>query len=155
MIAVLQRIKSASVVADGVFAGKAEKGMMILLGCGTDDTKEDADVLCDKIAGLRIFEEGEEKMNLSLADIGGQILLVPNFTLAASCRRGRRPDFGGCMKPSEAEPMFEYFRDKMRSFGVPVETGVFGADMQIEMHGDGPVTIVLDSKVLRAPRKSE
>lgn len=154
MIAVLQRVTSASVVADGVFSGKAEQGIFILLGCSAGDTKEDADVLCDKISGLRIFEDENEKMNLSITDIGGQILLVPNFTLAASCRRGRRPDFGNCMKPAEAEPMFEYFRDKLRSYGIPVETGVFGADMQIEMHGDGPVTIILDSGILKAPRNS-
>ena len=154
MIAVLQRISFASVVADGVFAGKADKGMLILLGCSEGDTKDDADVLCDKISGLRIFEDENEKMNLSLSDVDGQVLLGPNFTLAASCRRGRRPDFGGCMKPAEAEPMFEYFRDKLTSLGIHVETGVFGADMKIEMHGDGPVTIVLDSKALKAPRNS-
>lgn len=155
MIAVLQRISSASVTADGVFSGKADKGIMILLGCAAEDTAEDADVLCDKISGLRIFTDNEDKMNLSVKDIDGQVLLIPNFTLAASCRRGRRPDFGNCMKPAEAEPMFEYFRQKLSSYDIPVETGVFGADMQIEMHGDGPVTIILDSKVLRAPRKSE
>ncbi len=155
MTAVLQRIASASVVADGVFAGKAEAGMMILLGCADGDTKEDADVLCDKISGLRIFTDPDDKMNLSLSDINGQVLLIPNFTLAASCRRGRRPDFGGCMKPDAAEAMFEYFKEKLSSFGFPVETGVFGAHMEIEMHGDGPVTIVLDSKVLRAPRNPQ
>lgn len=155
MIAVLQRITSASVVADGMFSGKAEKGMLILLGCCVDDSTDDADILCDKIYGLRIFEDEDEKMNLSLKDIGGQILLVPNFTLAASCRRGRRPDFGSCMKPADAKPMFEYFRDKLRTYGISVETGVFGADMKIEMHGDGPVTIVLDSNSLKAPRSSK
>lgn len=154
MIAVLQRITSASVDADGVFAGKAEQGMMILLGCADGDSKEDADILCDKIAGLRIFTDDDDKMNLSLADINGQILLIPNFTLAASCRRGRRPDFGSCMKPGEAEPMFEYFRDRLTNTGIHVETGVFGADMKIEMHGDGPVTIVLDSNILKAPRNA-
>ena len=154
MVAVIQRIKSASVVADGVFSGKAEQGMLILVGCSAEDTKDDADILCDKISGLRIFEDENEKMNLSLSDIGGQILLVPNFTLAASCRRGRRPDFGNCMKPAEAEPMFEYFRDKLKSYDIHVETGVFGADMQIDMHGDGPVTIILDSTTLKAPRKA-
>lgn len=154
MVAVIQRIKSASVVADGVFSGKAEQGMLILVGCSAEDTKDDADILCDKISGLRIFEDENEKMNLSLSDIGGQILLVPNFTLAASCRRGRRPDFGNCMKPAEAEPMFEYFRNKLKSYDIHVETGVFGADMQIDMHGDGPVTIILDSTTLKAPRKA-
>lgn len=154
MVAVIQRIKTASVVADGVFSGKAEQGMLILVGCSAEDTKDDADLLCDKISGLRIFEDENEKMNLSLSDIEGQILLVPNFTLAASCRRGRRPDFGNCMKPTDAEPMFEYFRDKLRSYDIHVETGVFGADMQIDMHGDGPVTIILDSTTLKAPRKA-
>jgi len=125
------------------------------LGCFADDANDDADLLCEKIAGLRIFTDDNDKMNLSLNDIGGQVLLIPNFTLAASCRRGRRPDFGNCMKPDEAEPMFGYFRDKLVSLGIPVETGVFGADMKIEMHGDGPVTIVLESKILKAPRKGE
>lgn len=155
MVAVLQRIKSASVVADGAFSGKAEQGMLILVGCSAEDTTDDADILCDKISGLRIFEDENEKMNLSLSDISGQILLVPNFTLAASCRRGRRPDFSNAMKPNEAEPMFEYFRNKLMSYDIHVETGVFGADMQIEMHGDGPVTIILDSNTLKAPRKSQ
>lgn len=155
MTAVLQIVTSAAVRVGGNITGEIEQGMMILAGCAADDTKEDADVLCDKIAGLRIFTDEDDKMNLSLSDIGGKILLVSNFTLSASCRRGRRPDFGNCMKPAEAEPMFEYFRDKLRSLGLTVETGVFGADMKIAMNCDGPVTIILDSKILRAPRKAE
>lgn len=154
MTAVLQRTTSAAVAVDGDIKGKAGQGMVILVGCSVDDTKEDADILCEKIAGLRIFTDAEDKMNLSLTDIDGEILLIPNFTLSASCRRGRRPDFGNCMKPAEAAPMFDYFRDKLISLGLTVETGVFGADMKIEIHADGPVTIVLDSNTLKAPRKS-
>ena len=125
---------------------------MILAGFAEGDSKEDADILCEKIAGLRIFSGEDGKMNLSIKDIGGQTLLIPNFTLTASCRRGRRPDFGGCMKPELAEPLFYYFRDRLAAAGIPVETGVFGADMTIQMTGDGPVTIILDSGTLRAPR---
>ena len=154
MIAVIQVVSGASVNVDGSTVGKAEKGMMILLGCTGGDTKGDADLLSEKISGLRIFTDENDKMNLSLGDIGGQILLVSNFTLGASCRRGRRPDFGNCMHPSTAEPMYEYFRDRLISLGHHVETGVFGADMKINMNCDGPVTIILDSNTLKAPRKS-
>lgn len=155
MTAILQIISSADVSVDGEISGRAEKGLLILLGCAEGDTSEDADLLCDKIAGLRIFTDDEGKMNLSVKDIGGQILLVSNFTLAASCRRGRRPDFGGCMRSAEAEPMFEYFRDRLRDAGLPTETGVFGADMTISAVCEGPVTIILDSEALKAPRKAK
>lgn len=154
MIAVLQVVSSAKVDVDGATVGKADRGLMILLGCSAGDTKEDADIMCEKISGLRIFTDENDKMNLSIADIGGEILLVSNFTLSASCRKGRRPDFGNCMKPTEAEELYEYFRDKLISLGNTVETGIFGADMKIEMHGDGPVTIILDSNILKGPRNS-
>ncbi len=154
MIAVLQVISSAFVDVDGATVGKAGRGLMILLGCSAEDTREDADLMCDKISGLRVFTDENDKMNLSIGDIGGEILLISNFTLSASCRKGRRPDFGNCMKPAEAEPLFDYFRDRLISLGNTVETGIFGADMKIEMHGDGPVTIVLDSNILKSPRKS-
>ncbi|MBE6707777.1 MAG: D-tyrosyl-tRNA(Tyr) deacylase [Ruminococcaceae bacterium] len=152
MTAILQRVSFASVSVDGEVKGKAAKGMMILLGCAVGDTHDDADLLCSKIAGLRIFEDENMKMNLALSDIDGEVLLIPNFTLSASCRRGRRPDFGNCMKPDEAKPMFDYFRDKLIDCGLKVETGVFGADMKIDMCCDGPVTISLDSDSLKAPR---
>lgn len=155
MTAILQIIRSADVSVDGKLSGSAENGLLILLGCAEGDTFEDADLLCDKIAKLRIFTDAEDKMNLSIKDIDGQILLVSNFTLAASCRRGRRPDFGGCMKSAEAEPMFEYFRDRLRDEGIPTETGVFGADMTISAVCEGPVTIILDSEVLKAPRSAK
>lgn len=154
MIAVLQVITSASVNVDGSTVGKAGKGLMILLGCSAGDTTEDADLMCDKITGLRIFTDENDKMNLSVGDIGGQILLIPNFTLSSSCRKGRRPDFGNCMKPDEAKELFSYFHDRLISLGNIVETGVFGADMKIDMHGDGPVTIILDSSILKSPRNS-
>ncbi len=152
MTAILQRVTFATVSVDGDTKGKASKGMMILIGCAVGDTRDDADLLCTKIAGLRIFEDENQKMNLSVSDIDGDVLLIPNFTLSASCRRGRRPDFGNCMKPDAASPMFDYFRDKLISLGLKVETGVFGADMKIDMCCDGPVTIVLDSDALKAPR---
>lgn len=149
---VLQRVTSASVAVDGETVGKTEKGMLILAGILEGDTAEDADIVASKAAALRIFSDSEDKMNLSLADIGGAVLLVPNFTLGASCRRGKRPDFGGAMKPEEARKMFAYLCDRFRAEGVSVECGVFGADMKINIAADGPVTIILDSKELSAPR---
>ena len=155
MTAVLQRVNFSSVSVENKIVGKSDNGMMILLGCSVNDTKEDADLLCNKIAGLRIFEDPDGKMNLSLDDVNGSILLISNFTLAASCRRGRRPDFGNCMKPDAAEPMFQYFKDQLISLGLPVQTGIFGADMTIDMQCNGPVTIILDSTTLRSPRSAE
>lgn len=154
MIAVIQRISSASVSVDGKVTGNALKGMMILVGFAADDTQEDADVVCAKISGLRIFTDENDKMNLSIGDIDGQILLIPNFTLTASCRRGRRPDFGNSLNPCDAKALFNYSIDKLKEYGLKVETGVFGADMKIRMDGDGPVTIILDSKTLKTPRNS-
>ena len=146
MIAVLQRITSASVDADGVFSGKAEQGMMILLGCADGDTKEDADILCDKIAGLRIFTDGDDKMNLSLADVGGSVLMVSQFTLLGDARHGRRPSFIEAARPETASPLYDAFCDGLNALSIHTEKGVFGADMQVSLTNDGPVTILIDSK---------
>lgn len=147
MIAVVQRAASASVIADGVPAGKCEQGLFVLLGVVPEDTEKDADILAAKIAKLRIFTDENDKMNLSVQDIGGSVLVVSNFTLGADIAKGNRPSFTGAAHPSLAEPLYEYFCEKLRVEGVPVERGVFGADMQITLHADGPVTILMDSNI--------
>lgn len=152
MIAVIQRVTRAEVSVDGVSVGKCSKGLLILLGVAGGDTKEDADAIVKKIPSLRIFCNEEDKMNLSLSDVGGEVLAISNFTLLGNCRRGNRPDFTGAEKPDAAKAMYEYFVSKLKESVPHVATGVFGADMKVDMLNDGPVTIILDSKALRAPR---
>lgn len=152
MIAVIQRVKRAEVTVDGKSVGKCGKGFLILLGVASGDSVTDADVIIKKIPSLRIFTDDNDKMNLSLTDIGGEILAISNFTLLANCRRGNRPDYMGAEKPDEASKMYDYFVDKLRESVPHVATGVFGADMQIDVLDDGPVTIILESAALRAPR---
>lgn len=152
MIAVIQRVKRAEVTVDGKSVGKCGKGFLILLGVASGDSVTDADVIIKKIPSLRIFTDDNDKMNLSLTDIGGEILAISNFTLLANCRRGNRPDYMGAEKPDEASKMYDYFVEKLRESVPHVATGVFGADMQIEVLDDGPVTIILESAALRAPR---
>ena len=152
MIAVIQRVNRAEVTVDGNSVGKCGKGFLILLGVASGDTYADADVIIKKIPSLRIFTDDAEKMNLSLNDIGGEILAISNFTLLANCRRGNRPDYMGAEKPEAAARMYDYFVEKLRESVPHVETGIFGADMKIDVEDDGPVTIILESKVLSAPR---
>ena len=152
MIAVIQRVKRAEVTVDGKSVGKCGKGFLILLGVASGDSLTDADVIIKKIPSLRIFTDDNDKMNLSLTDIGGEILAISNFTLLANCRRGNRPDYMGAEKPDEASKMYDYFVEKLRESVPHVATGVFGADMQIDVLDDGPVTIILESAALRAPR---
>lgn len=147
MIAVIQRAASASVVADGVPAGKCGKGLFVLCGVVDGDGVEDADILAAKVAKLRIFTDANDKMNLSVTDIGGSALVVSNFTLGADVSHGNRPSFTGAAAPAIAEPLYERFCEQLAAAGVPVERGVFGADMQIDLHADGPVTILMDSKI--------
>ena len=147
MIAVIQRAASASVVADGIPAGKCGKGLFILCGVVDGDSEKDADILAAKVAKLRIFTDANDKMNLSVTDIGGSALVVSNFTLGADVSHGNRPSFTGAAAPAVAEPLYERFCQQLQAAGVPVEKGVFGADMQIELHADGPVTILMDSKI--------
>ena len=153
MIAVLQRIKSAAVTADGVPAGACGAGFLILLGVLEGDTEAEALLLAEKIAKFRIFSDENDKMNLSLGDIGGGVLIVSNFTLGANYSHGNRPDFMASAHPSVAEPLYEYFVARMRERVAHVATGVFGADMSIDMVADGPVTVVMDSEKLKK-RKS-
>ena len=151
MIAVIQRVKRASVDVDGRTVGKCAEGLCVLLGVAKEDTREDADALVRKILNLRIFSDAEGKMNLSLVDIKGEMLLVSNFTLLAAYRKGNRPDYMGAAAPDKANELYEYFAYCCESF-VPVERGIFGADMELTIVNDGPVTIVMDSNVLKAPK---
>ncbi|MGN1350339.1 MAG: D-aminoacyl-tRNA deacylase [Anaerovoracaceae bacterium] len=144
MKTVIQRVSEASVTIDGQVTGRIGKGFMILIGIGAEDTKEQADWIAQKIANMRIFEDEEERMNLSLKDVGGEILAISQFTLYADCRKGNRPNFLGAGKPEMSEPLYEYLCDALRAHGIHVETGVFGADMKVALVNDGPVTIVLE-----------
>lgn len=153
MIAVLQRVFSASVVADGVPSGKCGKGYLILLGVLKEDTSADALLLAEKIAKLRVFSDENGKMNLSVTDVSGGALVVSNFTLGANYSHGNRPDFFESAPPSVAEPLYDEFSALLRERIGLVETGVFGADMQISMEADGPVTIVMDSLKLGKGKK--
>ena len=148
MIAVLQRVKRASVVVEGETVGKCGHGLCILLGVAREDTEEDAKALVQKLVELRIFCDENDKMNLSLKDIGGELLVVSNFTLLAAYRKGRRPDFFGAASPDEANRLYEYFCSLCKNEVSSVEQGVFGAEMELTIVNDGPVTIVMDSNVL-------
>ena len=149
MIAVLQRVKKASVTVEGEVVGACGAGLAILLGVAEGDEKKDAEVLAAKIARLRIFTDENDKMNLSICDVGGEALVVSNFTLLANYAHGNRPDYMRAAKPSEANALYETFCDLLSEFiGKPVGKGVFGAHMQVDIAGDGPVTVVMDSKVL-------
>lgn len=152
MIAVIQRVTRAEVTVDNKLVGECSKGMLVLLGVAEGDTYADADVIIKKIPSLRIFTDDNDKMNLSLKDIGGEILAISNFTLLGNCRRGNRPDYMGAEKPEIASRMYDYFVEKLRESVSHVDTGVFGADMKINAQNDGPVTIILESGALRAPR---
>mgnify|MGYP004453504219 FL=1 len=149
MKAVIQRVKYATVKVDNKIIGECKQGFMILLGVIDGDTENDADKLIKKIPVLRIFEDENGKMNRSLLDIDGEILVVSQFTLAADCSHGRRPSFTASAPPDIANELYEYFVGELKIAGVKsVQTGEFGADMAVELLNDGPVTIVLDSKEL-------
>ena len=145
MRAVLQRVKSASVSIEGKTAGAIGPGFLVLLGVAPQDTQEECDFLLDKILGLRVFEDEAGKMNRSLCDRGGALLVVSQFTLYADCRKGRRPSFTGAARPETAVPLYERFLAGARQAGVPTECGEFGADMLVSLENDGPVTILLDT----------
>ena len=150
MKAILQRVTCASVTVDGAVVGEISQGFLILLGVEQGDDEKEASVLADKIAGLRIFTDQNDKMNLSLADVGGEVLVISNFTLCADCSHGRRPSFIGAARPETAEPLYEFFCQRLLQNGVKkVEKGIFGADMQVSLINDGPVTIDITSKDLK------
>ncbi len=146
MRALIQRVSSASVSVDGKVAGRIGKGILILLGIAHEDTEEDSKYLAAKCANMRIFEDESGKMNLSLLDIKGAALIVSQFTLYGDTRKGRRPDFTAAARPEKAVPLYKHFIREFRSLGIPTETGVFGAMMDIEIHNDGPVTLMAETK---------
>jgi D-aminoacyl-tRNA deacylase len=145
MRAVVQRVRRTQVSVNGEIAGQIGHGLLVLLGIAATDSESDADYLAAKITGLRIFEDANEKMNLSVAEIGGSILAVSQFTLYGDVRRGKRPSFDAAAPPAVARPLYEYFVQKIRNAGLPCETGRFQENMQVELVNDGPVTILLDS----------
>jgi D-tyrosyl-tRNA(Tyr) deacylase len=145
MRALIQRVSKASVSIDGELKAGIQHGFLILFGIGKEDGPEDVEYLAKKISGLRVFEDDEGKMNLSLSQVGGEILLVSQFTLYADTRRGNRPGFSNAAGPDLAIPLYEAMISKLKTYDIPVSTGEFGADMQISLINDGPVTILIDS----------
>ena len=155
MLAMIQRIARGRVTSEGeVLAECPGAGLLILLGVTTEDTEEDGRLLADKIAKLRIFSDEEGKMNRSVQDVGGGVIVVSQFTLCASYRKGNRPDYLAAARPEQAIPLYEDFVSRMRAVVPEVSTGRFGADMQVEIVNDGPVTMQLDSNVLKQPKRS-
>jgi D-tyrosyl-tRNA(Tyr) deacylase len=146
MRVLLQRVRKAGVTVDGRVTGRINHGFVALVGVTHGDTRAEADWLAGKVAGLRLFEDGAGKMNLSLVDVGGQVLVVSQFTLYGDARKGRRPSFTGAARPEQAEPLVDYFAGQLRQLGIPVETGVFGAMMQVEIHNERPVTMMLEKE---------
>ncbi len=146
MKAVIQRVKSAQVCVDGRVSGKIGKGLLVLLGVGKGDGERDLAFLASKIPDLRIFEDDSGKFNLSLKDVGGEILVVSQFTLFGDCRKGRRPSFSEAEEPSVARHLYEEFILKLKEQNVPVQTGEFQAKMEVHLVNDGPVTLLLDSR---------
>ena len=154
MRAVLTRVKYASVTIDGETVGKIGPGFLILLGVGPEDTERECRALAEKALGLRIFEDENGKMNLGLEHIGGQVLVVSQFTLYGNCRKGRRPSFAGAAGPELGEALYERFLAICEELGYPPQHGRFGADMQVESINDGPVTLILDTDELTGPRRA-
>lgn len=146
MRAVVQRVQKAGVTVKGEIVGKIAAGLVVFLGISRDDHQADADYLADKVAGLRIFEDSAGMMNCSVQDSGGSVLCISQFTLYGDCRKGRRPGFSEAARPEQAEKLYQYFCEKIRSQGLIVATGQFQANMRITVDNDGPVTILLDSK---------
>lgn len=154
MRVVVQRVSRASVSIDGAVHGAIGQGLLILLGICEGDSEVQADYLADKCVGLRIFIDENDKMNLSVADVGGSLLVVSQFTLYGDCRKGKRPSFVRAARPEQAIPLYEHFIARCRAAGLPVETGSFGADMQVELLNDGPVTILMDTEEMARPRQA-
>lgn len=146
MRAVVQRVRKGSVSVEGQSTGEINGGLVVLLGVGKEDTDADIEYLADKIVHLRIFEDENEKMNLSLLDVGGELLIVSQFTLYGDARKGKRPGYDKAARPEMAKEMYERFVARCRTYGIKVETGKFQAMMLVEIFNDGPVTLLLDSK---------
>ena len=145
---VIQRVKKSTVEVENKIVGKIDKGFLVLIGITHDDTEKIADVMIKKLLNLRVFSDENDKMNLGLKDVNGELLLVSQFTLYADCKKGNRPSFTDAAKPELANRLYEYIIDKCKENGYSVQTGIFGADMKVELLNDGPVTIILDSKEL-------
>ncbi|MEZ4668015.1 MAG: D-aminoacyl-tRNA deacylase [Anaerolineae bacterium] len=151
---ILQRVSQGSVTVDGHIAGAIEQGFVALVGVTHSDTQAEADMLARKTANLRVFEDEQGKMNLSVLEVGGGVLVVSQFTLYADSRKGRRPSFTDAARPEQAAPLVEYYAQRLRAEGVQqVENGIFGAMMQVAIHNDGPVTIILDSSDMMESRQ--
>ncbi len=148
MRAIIQRVKSASVTVEGEIVSEIRMGLLVFLGVAQEDTSADVDYMASKIANLRIFEDDEGRMNLSILDIGGEALVVSQFTLYGDCRKGRRPSFIHAARPEKADPLYQAFMDEISRLGVPVKAGIFQAMMDVELINDGPVTMMLDSNKL-------
>lgn len=148
MRAILQRVTSGKVTIEGNISGQIGAGYVVLLGVGANDTEAEVELLTNKIANLRVFADGEGKFNLSALDVKAEMLVVSQFTLFADCRKGRRPSFTDAARPELAVPLYEKFVERLRAMGFKVETGVFQADMLVEIHNSGPVTIWLDTNEL-------
>ncbi|MEG1871056.1 MAG: D-aminoacyl-tRNA deacylase [Peptostreptococcaceae bacterium] len=146
MRAIVQRVKKSSVKVDGEIVGSIEKGLNVLIGISQEDTLDDLKYIVDKVVNLRIFHDENDKMNLSVKDISGEILAISQFTLYGDCRKGRRPNFMNALGGTEAEILYNKFINMLRETNIKIETGVFGAHMDVEIQNDGPVTILLDSK---------
>ena len=145
MRAVVQRVLKSSVMVDGKIVGAIDKGFNVLIGIGKEDTIEDLKYIKDKVLNLRVFSDENDKMNLSLKDVDGELLLISQFTLYGDCRKGRRPNFMSALGGEEAKNLFAQFVSMCREEGIKVETGIFGADMKVDILNDGPVTILLES----------
>ena len=141
---VIQRVKNASVEVDNNVVGKIEKGFLVLIGIKVGDTKQQADYLVKKVCNLRVFTDENDKMNLSLKDVGGKLLIVSQFTLYGNCNDGNRPSFIEAARPEEAIPLYEYFCEECSKNGIEVQRGIFGADMKVQLLNDGPVTIIIE-----------
>ncbi|WP_134700059.1 D-aminoacyl-tRNA deacylase [Ammoniphilus sp. YIM 78166] len=143
---VVQRSREAEVTVEGKVTGKIDRGLVVLVGITHDDGEEDVRFTSEKVAHLRIFEDDTEKMNHSVLDVGGSMLSISQFTLYGDCRKGRRPNFMAAARPDHAERLYDLFNETLRKMGINVQTGVFGAMMQVHLNNDGPVTIIIDSK---------
>ncbi len=144
MKVLIQRVSEASVAVEGKVTGAIGRGFVVLVGVTHGDSQEEAAWLANKVAGLRIFEDEEGKMNLALGDVGGSVLVISQFTLYGDASKGRRPSWSAAARPEEAEPLVDYFVEQLRREGLTVETGVFGAYMDVEIHNDGPVTLMIE-----------
>ena len=148
MRVLIQRVKHAKVTIEGNINGQIKDGYLLFVGMTHEDDEKIVEKLANKVKDLRLFEDEQGKMNLSITEVNGEILSISQFTLYADCRKGRRPSFTNAAKPDEASRLYDYFNDVLRNLGLHVETGIFGADMKVELYNDGPVTVMLDSKEL-------